>query len=133
VAAPPKPSVQFSVIEQRRMTPCENKGKHNIFITIVDAAGSPVDGVQLVQTPHNQPGEILDKTVSGFKGPGKCEFVLWKGAEYDVYVTSDGVNPANTEIARQLHSNFVDEASCPDGGGNTLFHNSFNVIFKKNF
>ncbi len=133
-AQPPKPSAQFSVVEQRRMTPCENKGKHNVFITIVDAAGRPLDGVTLVQTPHNRPGEVLDKTVSGFKGPGLAEFVLWKGAEYDVYITADGVNPApSTDIARQLHSNFVDEANCPDGGGNTLFHNSWNVIFKKNF
>jgi CRP-like cAMP-binding protein len=134
-AAPPKPATQFSVIESRRMTPCENRGKHNIFIKIVDAGGNPVDGVNLVQTPHGQPGNIMDKSVSGIKGPGLAEFVLWKGATYDVYVTTDGVNPANTEIAQQLHSNFTDEVECSDGGGggNTLFHNSFNVIFRKNF
>ncbi len=132
-AEPPKPSVQFSLVEQRRMTPCENKGNHHIFIKVIDAGGNPVDGVKLVQVPHGQAGNVLDKTTSGFKGPGKAEFVMWKGAEYDVYVTADDANPANTEIARQLNSNFVDEASCPEGGGNTLFHNSFSVIFKKNF
>ncbi len=137
-AAPPptpKPSVQFTVVEKRRLTPCENRGKHNIFIKVVDAAGNPVDGVTLVQVPHGQIGNVLDKAVSGIKGPGMTEFVMWKGAEYDVYVSADGANPANTEIAQQLHSNFTDEAICSDGGGggNTLFHNSFNVIFQKNF
>jgi hypothetical protein len=85
--------------------------------------------------PHGQIGNVLDKAVSGIKGPGLAEFVMWKGAEYDVYISADGVNPANTEIAQQLHSNFTDEAMCNDGGGggNTLFHNSFNVIFQKNF
>ncbi len=133
-AQPPKPATQFSVVEKRRLTPCENKGKHNVFIKIVDGGGNPVDGVTLVQTPHGQAGNVMDKSVSGIKGPGLAEFVLWKGAEYDVYVTVDGANPANTEIAQQVHSNFTDEVACSDGGGgNTLFHNSFNVIFRKNF
>lgn len=133
-AEPPKPSTQFSVVEKRRLTACENKGKHNIFIKIVDGGGNPIDGVILVQTPHGQAGNVLDKTISGTKGPGLAEFTLWKGATYDVYISGDGVNPANTEIAQELHSNFPDESNCPDGGGgNTLFHNSFNVIFRKNF
>ena len=130
---PAKPSTQFTVLEKRRMTPCENKGNHHIFIKVVDAAGNPVDGVVLVQTPHRQPGNVMDKTVSGVKGPGKAEFTMWKGAEYDVYVSNDGVNPANTETAQQMYSGFPDEANCADGGGgNTLFHNSFSLIFQKN-
>lgn len=133
-AAPAKPSVQFKLVEMRRMTPCENRGKHNVFIKIVDAAGNPVDGVILVQTPAGQPGNVLDKTVSGTKGPGLAEFVLWKGAEYGVYVSQDGVNPASSDIAQPVHSNFTDEAACSEGGGgNTLFHNSFNLVFQKTF
>ncbi len=133
-AAPAKPSVQFKLIEMRRMTPCENRGKHNVFIKIVDAAGNPVDGVILIQTPADQPGNVLDKMVSGTKGPGLAEFVLWKFAEYGVYISQDGVNPASSDIARPVHSNFTDEANCSDGGGgNTLFHNSFNLVFQKTF
>jgi hypothetical protein len=131
---PPKPAVQFSVIENRRLTPCENRGKHNIFIKIVDAAGNPVDGVTLVQVTAGTTGNALDKTVSGTKGPGLAEFAMWKGGGYDVYVTTDGANPSNTEIARGMTSGLHVEANCSDGGGgNTLFHNSFNVIFRKNF
>lgn len=134
-AEPPAPSVQYKLFEMRRMTPCENRGNHHIFIKVVDAAGNPVDGVTLVQVPNGQPGNVLDKMVSGEKGPGLAEFIMWKGAEYGVYVTNDGVNPASSDIAQPLHPNFTDEAMCDDGGGggNTLFHNSFNVVFQKTF
>ena len=133
-APAPKSSTQFTVIESRRLTPCENRGMHNVFVQVVDGAGNPVDGVTLVQTPNGQPGNVLDKQMSGSKGPGKAEFLMWKMAEYSVYVSSDGVNPGNSEIAQPLHSNFTDEATCDSGGGgNTLFHNSFSVVFRKNF
>jgi CRP-like cAMP-binding protein len=133
-AAPAKPTVQFSLIENRRLTPCENLGKHNIFIKVVDAAGNPVDGVMLVQTPKDQIGNVLDKTVSGTKGPGLAEFAMWKLAEYSVYVTEDGVNPASVEVASGMNSNFAGDDMCPTAdGGNTLFHNSFNLTFRKNW
>ncbi len=129
-----KPSQQYTIREMRRLTPCENKGMHNVFGTVVDAAGNPVDGITFVQTPANSIGEVLDRAVSGAKGPGRFEFVMWKGAEYAVYATTDGSNPSGSDIARPLHSNFTDEAECAPGeGGNTLFHNSFNVIFVKNW
>jgi CRP-like cAMP-binding protein len=133
-APPPQPAVQFKLAEMRRLSPCENRGNHHIFIKVVDTAGNPVDGVTLVQVPAGQPGNVLDKMVSGTKGSGLAEFVMWKGAEYGVYVTEDGVNPASTDIAQPLHPNFTDEALCEDGGGgNTLFHNSFSVVFQKTF
>jgi CRP-like cAMP-binding protein len=133
-AAPAKPSVQFSLLEARRLSPCENKGNHNIFVKVVDAAGNPVDGVLLVQTPNGQPGNVIDKQMSGSKGPGLAEFLMWKMAEYSVYTSGDGANPGSTDLANSLHSNFADEAECSPGqGGNTLFHNSFSVIFRKNF
>jgi CRP-like cAMP-binding protein len=133
-AAPAKPSVQFSLMENRRLTACENLGKHNIFIKVVDAAGNPVDGVMLVQTPKDQIGNVLDKTVSGTKGPGLAEFAMWKLAEYSVYVTDDGVNPSSVEVASGMNSNFAGDEMCPTAdGGNTLFHNSFNLIFQKNW
>jgi CRP-like cAMP-binding protein len=132
--APAKPSVQFSLLEARRLSPCENKGNHNIFVKVVDAAGNPVDGVMLIQTPNGQYGNVVDKQMSGSKGPGLAEFLMWKMAEYSVYISADGTNPSSTDIAQPLHSNFTDEADCAPGqGGNTLFHNSFSVVFRKNF
>ncbi len=134
-AAAAVPSVQYQLKEARRMTPCENRGKHNIFVKVVDSAGNPVDGVTIVQVPAGQMGNVLDKMVSGTKGPGLAEFIMWKGAQYSVYASNDGVNPTSSDIAQPLHPNFTDEAMCSDGGGggNTLFHNSFNVVFQRNF
>ena len=101
---------------------------------MVDAAGNPVDGVLVIQTPNGGYGNVIDKQMSGSKGPDQAEFLMWKMAEYSVYVSTDGSNPASTDIAQPLHSGFTDEAECSPGqGGNTLFHNSFSVIFRKNF
>ena len=117
--AAPAPSQQYKLIESRRMTPCENRGMHNIFIKVVDQAGNPVDGVTLVQTPAGQIGNVLDKMVSGTKGPGLAEFVMWHFAEYAVYATNDGANPTGSDIAQPLNSNFVDEAPCATAGAGT--------------
>ena len=78
---------------------------------------------------------MLDKQVSGVEGPGQAEFVMWKMAEYGVYVSGDGANPGNTEIAQPLHSELHRRGGmlARAGGGNTLFHNSFSVVFRKNF
>jgi hypothetical protein len=133
-ASPPASNAQYQLVLIHRLTPCENRGKHNVFIQVVDGNGNPVDGVHLVQVPHSQIGNVLDHQITGTKGPGKAEFVMWKLVEYDIYVTEDGTNPANTDIAQQVHSNFTDEAECASGeGGNTLFHNSFNLVFRKSF
>ncbi len=128
------PSVKYKLIEMRRLAPCENRGMHNIFVKVVDAAGNPVDGVTLIQAPAGEPGNVLDKMVSGTKGPGLAEFIMWKMATYGVYISEDGANPTGSDIAQPVHANFTDEAECSDGGGgNTLFHNSFSLVFQKNY
>ena len=88
------------------MTPCENRGLHNIFIKVVDQAGNPVDGVTFVQTPAGQIGNVLDKMVTGTKGPGLAEFVMWKFAKYAVYATNDGANPAGSDVAAGVEFQF---------------------------
>jgi len=139
--ATPKPAVQYSLVTMRRLSPCENRGKHDIYIRVVDAAGNGVNGVWLIQAPANNASQVLDKKQTENKDywllerqDGRADFVMYKQAEYMVYVSNDGVNPASTDIAIPLHSNFTDEAQCPQGGGgNTLFHNSFEVVFRKNY
>jgi hypothetical protein len=128
---PPPPAVEWQLVEARRLGPCENRGNHHIFIKVVDVAGNPLDGVVLVQSASGNPGQVVDRSVSGAKGPGLAEFVMWKGAEYGVFVANGDGSPASTDFANGLHSNFTDESTCADGGGgNTLFHNSFSVVFK---
>lgn len=129
---PPPPSVEWRLVSARRLEPCENRGRHHIFITVLDAAGNPVDGVLLIQAAANNFGQIMDRMPSGAKGPGEAEFTMWKGAEYAVFIANPDGSPASTEFAQPLHSAFTDEALCSDGGGgNTLFHNSFEVIFQR--
>ena len=129
----PKSSVEWRLVSARRMTPCENRGKHNIFVTVLDAAGNPYDGALVVQSNRGDYGNILDRMPSGTKGPGLAEFIMWKIAEYSVFIANPDGTPASTEFAEPVHSNFTDEAECGDGGGggNTLFHNSFEVIFQR--
>lgn len=131
-AAAPAPSVEWRLVSARRLSACENRGKHNIFVKVLDAAGNPVDGVPVVQANNGNPGAILDRMNSGSKGPGQAEFVMWKLAEYMVFIANADGSPASTDFAQPLHSNFADEENCADGqGGNTLFHNSFEVIFQR--
>ena len=126
------PSVEWRLVSARRLSACENKGNHNIYVKVLDAAGNPVDGVLVVQANRGNPGDVLDRMPSGSKGPGQAEFLMWKMAEYVVFVANPDGSPASTEFAEPLHSNFTDEEMCSDGGGgNTLFHNSFEVIFQR--
>ncbi len=137
----PKPAKQYTLVEVRRLSPCENRGKHNIYVQVVDANGNGVNGVWVIQAVAGNPGQILAKKRTEQKDywimnpqNGRVTFDMFKHAQYVVYISEDGVNPASTDFTQPLHSAFTDEANCADGGGgNTLFHNSFSVIFRKNW
>ncbi|MCO6452740.1 MAG: cyclic nucleotide-binding domain-containing protein [Caldilineales bacterium] len=136
----PAPAVQYSLIEVRRLNPCENRGKHDIYVRIVDANGLGVNGVSIVQAVNGS-GEIVDRRVTEAKDSwlmgkedGRTDFAMYKFGQYMVFISNDGSTPASTDFATALHSGFTDEAECDQGGGgNTLFHNSFSVVFRKNF
>ncbi len=137
----PKPAKQYTLLEVRRLSPCENRGKHNIYVKVVDANGNGVNGVWVIQAVAGNLGQILAKKRTEQKDywlmnpeDGRVTFDMFKHAQYVVYISEDGVTPASTDITQALDSAFTDEANCPDGGGgNTLFHNSFSVIFRKNW
>ncbi len=133
----PTPPVEYRLVSVRRLAPCENKGGHSIFIKVLDPAGDPVDGVVLAFAEAGNHNRILSTTVSGTKGPGRAEFDMYKGG-YEVYVVGQGTvesvsyDPGRSEVTSLLKSGFVDEEMCPEGGGgNTLFHNSFEVVFER--
>ena len=77
-------------------------GKHQIFVTVVDAAGTPLDGVTVEDTFQAVPPHA-----SGEKGPGKLEYDLWKNG-FSLHVTkkADG-SPATSQVTDKLSS--VDE------------------------
>ncbi len=69
---------------------------HVIFITVVDAAGNPIDGAHIVNTaPY--PGE----TVSGDKGPGKAE-ILMDREVFRLTIDNVGGVPVTSEVSHNL-------------------------------
>jgi hypothetical protein len=74
-------------------------GWHQIFVTVVDAAGTPIDGVTVEDTFGAAPPHV-----SGDKGPGKLEYDLWNnGFSLKVTKKGDGA-PATSEVTPKLSS-----------------------------
>lgn len=98
---PTKPPVDYTV-EYRILSIDENggcRGNHEIFVTVVDVNGNPLDGV-VVQDTFN----AVPPHVSGEKGPGKLEYDLWKnGFSLQVTQNPDG-SPATSEVTAKLSS-----------------------------
>lgn len=136
----PQPQVDFRIkeivaFEDGSLTA---SGLHNIYFTVIDAGGAPIDGILLKDT-NNQPGE---EVTTGNKGPGKTEFTMW-AADYRFKVignvsgrtfTSD-----TTHVLSVLHGHAVwddlirggicsDPAACEAMGS---IHYSYNVTFQR--
>jgi hypothetical protein len=98
----PAPAVDFVITELRVLGLNENNGgielggQRNIYITVVDAAGNPIDGALIVNTaPY--PGQAI----SGDKGPGKAE-ILMDREEFRIKVESVAGQPVASETSRTL-------------------------------
>lgn len=74
-------------------------GLHNIYFTVVDAAGAPINGIILEET-SNQP---TIQVVSGDKGPGMAEFTMW-AADYQFRVVGDTGGQAFTSEVTHILS-----------------------------
>jgi hypothetical protein len=98
----PAPAVDFVITELRVLGLDENPGGievgglRNIYITVVDTAGNPIDGARLVNTaPY--PGQA----VTGDKGPGKAE-ILMDREEFRIKVESINGQPVSSETSRTM-------------------------------
>ena len=113
-------------------------GLHNVYITVLDAGGAPMDGI-VVEEGNNQPTVQL---VSGDKGPGKAEFTMW-AADYAFRVVGDTAGNAfsseTTHVLSILFEHAVwddlirggicsDPASCRAMGP---LHFSYNLTFQR--
>lgn len=57
-----------------------------------------------------------------------------QGTTYQFFVVAKDTAAPLSAAATGLHSGFADEAECPTAsGGNTRYHNSFSVTFRKRF
>lgn len=103
------------------LRPDENRGRHNIFIDVLDEAGNRVqtptirwtwwiDGPQ--QTTH------LDKPLT----EPACDIPLESKATVTLFVDGDGLP---SDRVGNLHTRHADE-----GEGNTWMHHSYYVVFQ---
>lgn len=100
--ATPAPAVDFVIAELRVLGLGENNGGieagglRNIYITVVDAAGNPIDGAVIVNTaPY--PG----RAVTGDKGPGKAEILMDK-EEFRLTIESVNGAAVRSETTRTM-------------------------------
>lgn len=145
---PPKPAVDF-VIAESYLIPNPDyggcPGNHQIFVTVVDVNGNPLDGVIVEDTGHAVPPKV-----SGEKGPGKLEYDLWKNGFSLLVTQKEDGSPATSDVTAKLSS--VDEDipnewlvqanyckdlnDCLDRKSHNQLcrgHYSYNVTFKKTY
>ncbi|MEP7200233.1 MAG: cyclic nucleotide-binding domain-containing protein [Chloroflexota bacterium] len=137
VPNPAASSVDYVVEKVRRLTGCENQGNHNLYIVVLDKDGNGVPNHELeivwdsgsakVRTGNkveNIPWLGVDsKTTKGY-----VDFAMFKG-RYRVRLTS-----ATSEQSKWVSPDIVEPERCDKNDnpvGNSLFHNSFLVVFRK--
>ena len=66
-------------------------GEHNIFVTVVDAGGNPIDGVRV--------REVFTGIVhgSGEKGPGRVDFDIYMDGGGQVEIVDENNNPLSAQ------------------------------------
>ncbi|HRV96632.1 MAG TPA: hypothetical protein P5526_31035 [Anaerolineae bacterium] len=143
---PTRPPVDFVVAEAYLIpNPVYNScpGAHQIYVTVVDVNGNPIDGATVEDTFR-----VVPPHVSGEKGPGKLEYDLWdNGFSLEVTKKADG-SPATSEVTPKLSSwdedipdewlvqaNYcLDIADCVARKGHNQLcrgHYAYNVTFQK--
>jgi hypothetical protein len=132
--ATPTPNVDFRLKSVRQLTPCENHGKHHIFIKVQDSTGQGINGVPVkIEWAATADGFIVAKTetktdLTGNLDPGRIDFAMFKGT----YLVE--VQGGTSEVANGITPDYaVNEACGEDATANSLFHLSFEVIFERTF
>jgi len=121
--ATPQPEFDYIITKERLLTKDENGGclgNHNIFVTVIDAAGNPIKGVELGDVWGN-PGPT-----TGHKGddkPGWAEYDLFKNG-FKILVKNDPTagRPVTSQVSDLLSSNdweigipkLIEAGYCPD-------------------
>ena len=132
-AATAVPEFDFVITKERLLSKDENGGclgNHNIFVTVIDAAGNPLTGVELGDVWGN-PGPM-----TGHKGadkPGYAEYDLFKNG-FKIFVKNDPTagRAVTSQVSNLLSSNdweigipkLVEAGYCPDEGTCRVLWNS---------
>ncbi len=110
----------------RQLTPCENAGKHHIFVYIHDQAGNSLPGIR---TKVSWPGgEAILISGTKIEDPGLADFAMFKGAYFIEVLdaSSELLGPISPDIP---YNELCEETG--NGVANSFYHYSFEVIFTK--
>ena len=130
----PTPDVDYRIKSVRQLTPCENHGKHHIFIKVEDPNGQGINDVPIkVQWAPGDDGHIIAPSevktnLVGQPEPGRIDFAMFKG-NYTVEIMN-----GTSEIAGPVTPDYgTNEACGEDAVANSLYHISYEVIFQRTF
>ncbi|HEX9116384.1 MAG TPA: hypothetical protein VGA61_09970 [Anaerolineae bacterium] len=106
---PPAPAVDFAITELRVLGLGENIGgiegpgaQRNILITVLDAAGNPLDGATIVNTaPYPINAVTGPYPAPSGKGPGKAE-LLMDHEEFRLKVASVNGTPVTSDVSHTM-------------------------------
>jgi hypothetical protein len=114
----------FEVSSVRKLTPCENEGKHHIFIHVVDTLGRGLPDIPIKIAWGPEPGDAARLTTGE---TGWAEFAMFKGL-YSVQVAI-----GHSQVVSGITGDFATDEICEDTGsiGNSRFHVSFEVVFTR--
>ena len=128
-APTPTPDADYIIASVRKLTPCENEGKHHIFVHVIDKAGTGLNNVPVKICWSVGEGDCAHPiTETKERGPGWVEFAMFKGA-YTVQIEG-----AKSQVASGITPDFQVDELCPESGNpvaNSLFHASFEVIIQR--
>lgn len=103
---PPKPAVDY-VVKSLRLRPvgkdsqrCD-AGDHNIFVTVVDPAGNPLDGVRVREIFTGS----IHATGSQGKGSGKSEWDIYRGGGGSMDIVDENGNRIS-EVTRGMSADW---------------------------
>jgi CRP-like cAMP-binding protein len=129
VTLTPTPDADYVITGVRQLTPCENEGKHHIFIRVIDKAGNGINNVPIkVCWAPGETGCAKPMTEAKSEGPGWVEFAMFKGT-YSVQVAD-----AKSQVAGGITPDYQVDQRCNATGNNvanSLYHASFEVIFQR--
>jgi hypothetical protein len=107
----PVPQVDFKIKELRVLGEGENNGgtgqggQMEIFITVLDAAGNPLNGAQIVNEEQQFPVNVT----SGDKGPGKAQITMYAQL-FRLKIASLNGQPVSSEVTTKLGLKDMDPA-----------------------
>ncbi|MBV7327155.1 peptidoglycan DD-metalloendopeptidase family protein [Chloroflexi bacterium TSY] len=122
----------WRVVGIHHLEPVENKGKHNIYVDVLDESGQRADDKQLQvewgwegqQADQQSPPKKFDKPVNE---PG-TNLDLAKGPRVWLRIGGDG---RPSDVAKHFHTERPDEPGPNGETWNSIGHHSFYVVFQR--